>query len=365
MFGFTELDGEARQRIEGSLAGAGLRVEPPLSEVARRNFVKISLRSEAESEVSGDGASALDSTAPGDALGAPGAVKAPLFTRLVGAIRSIPPLRPAPDPASVPQPAGAPSAPSLPADEALVETRLLRRPRLKRLIPILLVLIGVLLLAEAAVTVLWKEPFTAIYTARTQNALASDLDDLQKEEGAQGRIQGRRRIAAYVDQRAVAINRRTGDGEPIGRLKVDRIDLNMVVVQGTGEGPLKKGPAHYTETPLPGTKGNWTVGIAGHRTTYLAPFRNLDKLKRGDEVVVTLPYGRFTYVYEKTTIVDADNTKVFVPTGYDRLALTACHPLYSDAQRIIVYTRLKRTEPLGAAARGKKKPPAARHDLNF
>jgi hypothetical protein len=64
------------------------------------------------------------------------------------------------------------------------------------------------------------------------------------------------------------------------------IDLNMVVVQGTGEGPLKKGPAHYTETPLPGTKGNWTVGIAGHRTTYQAPFRNLDKLKRGDQVVV-------------------------------------------------------------------------------
>jgi sortase A len=88
------------------------------------------------------------------------------------------------------------------------------------------------------------------------------------------------------------------------------------------------------------------VGIAGHRTTYLAPFRTVDKLKRGDEIVLDMPYGRFSYAVEKTKLVDPTETSVVdrVP-GAERLVLSACHPLYSASQRIIVFARLKTATP--------------------
>jgi sortase A len=237
----------------------------------------------------------------------------------------------------------------------------LRRPRfrrptradLMRALPIILVAVGGLLLLEGALTVLWKEPFSAIFAAQTQSALGDDLDKLERDgAAAAAAAQGEKAAEAYQRRRSVALNRDAGISEPVGRLKVPKIDLNTVVVQGTDEEvSLKKGPGHYTETPLPGQKGNWTVGIAGHRTTYDAPFRNIDKLKKGDDIVFSTPYGRFTYAVEGTKIVDASETGVFVPKGYDRIALTACHPLYSAAQRIIAFGKLKKSEPLGKAQR--------------
>ena len=237
----------------------------------------------------------------------------------------------------------------------------LRRPRLRRptraglmrALPFALLAVGGLLLLEGALTVLWKEPFSAIFAAQTQSALGDDLDKLERDgAAAAAAAQGEKAAEAYQRRRSVALNRDAGISEPVGRLKVPKIDLNTVVVQGTDEEvSLKKGPGHYTETPLPGQKGNWTVGIAGHRTTYDAPFRNINKLKKGDEIVFSTPYGRFTYAVEGTEIVDAAEMGVFQPKGYDRIALTACHPLYSAAQRIIAYGKLKKSEPLGKARR--------------
>jgi sortase A len=93
------------------------------------------------------------------------------------------------------------------------------------------------------------------------------------------------------------------------------------------------------------------VGIAGHRTTYDAPFRRINELKRGNKIIFTLPHGRFTYSVEKTRIVDAGYQKAFVPQGKDMIVLTACHPLYSAAQRILVYGKLTKTEARGKARR--------------
>jgi sortase A len=242
----------------------------------------------------------------------------------------------------------------------------LRRPRLRRphfrrptradlmrALPIILVAVGGLLLLEGALTVLWKEPFSALFAAQTQSALGDDLDKLERDgAAAEAAARGKKAAVAYQRRRSVSLNRDAPISEPVGRLTIKKIDLSTVVVQGTDEeGSLKKGPGHYTETPLPGQKGNWTVGIAGHRTTYDAPFRNIDKLERGDDIVFSTPYGRFTYAVEGTKIVDASETGVFVPKGYDRIALTACHPLYSAAQRIIAYGKLKKSEPLGKAQR--------------
>jgi sortase A len=91
------------------------------------------------------------------------------------------------------------------------------------------------------------------------------------------------------------------------------------------------------------------VAIAGHRTTYLAPFRHIDALRPGDRVVVQMPYGRFTYVVQYRRIVTPTALWVTRDVGYDRLVLSACNPLFSAAQRIIVFARLRGAVALGAA----------------
>ena len=83
-----------------------------------------------------------------------------------------------------------------------------------------------------------------------------------------------------------------------------------------------------------------TVPIAGHRTTYLAPFRHINELVAGDKIIVTMPYGRFTYVVQYQRIVLPTALWVTNNVGYERLVLSACNPLYSAAQRIIVFARL-------------------------
>ena len=106
---------------------------------------------------------------------------------------------------------------------------------------------------------------------------------------------------------------------------------------------LRKGPAHYPDTALPGQGG--TVAVAGHRTTYLAPFRSIDELRRGQPIVVTMPYGRFTYRVERARIVEPTALWVTRRAAHERLVLTACHPLYSAEQRIVVFARLTQSEP--------------------
>ena len=237
-----------------------------------------------------------------------------------------------------------------------------RRPTragLMRALPIVLLVVGALLLIEGALTVLWKEPFSAIFAAQSQGALDGDLDALERKSAAEAdAARDQKALTRLQRRRSVTLNRDTAATKPIGRLRVDKINLNEVVVQGTDEETsLTKGPGHYTETPLPGQAGNWTVGIAGHRTTYGAPFRNVNKLKKGDEIVFSVPYGRFTYEVDRTRIVDASYQKAFTPKKYDQIVLTACHPLYSAAQRILVYGKLTKSEPRGGArAAAKLKP---------
>ena len=127
-------------------------------------------------------------------------------------------------------------------------------------------------------------------------------------------------------------------GEGIGRIKIPSIGLEIVVVQGTDTASLQKGPGHYPETAFPG-QGK-TIGIAGHRTTYLAPFRKINEIDDGDEITLEMPYGTFTYEVQKHEIVDPSQVEIVDDVGYERLVLTACHPLYSAAQRWAVFAEL-------------------------
>jgi sortase A len=211
-----------------------------------------------------------------------------------------------------------------------------------------LIAAGVLLLVDAGLTLAWQEPVSAVYARLNQNALGGDLEDLEEagptplEERALRSLPDQRRRLAFL---ARSLRRRLDDGDAAARIRIPEIDVNFVVVDGTDGGDLRKGPGFFPETPLPGVGG--TVAIAGHRTTYAAPFRNVDDLDRGDEIVVEMPYARFEYSVERTRIVDPNAIWVTKRVGYDRLVLSACHPLYSAAERIIVFARQVRVEPRG------------------
>jgi sortase A len=220
--------------------------------------------------------------------------------------------------------------------------------RFLRPLSAVLVVIGGLLLADAITTLVWQEPVSALYSRLQQGKLD---DKLSKLEGTEPTAVDRRvlsrlgtleRRLAYA---ARALNRRTDDGQPLGRIRIPSIGLSSVVVAGTGTSDLRLGPGHYPGTPLPGARG--TVAIAGHRTTYGAPFRKLDKLSNGDRIEVRMPYGTFTYRVEQRRIVAPTAIWVTRRKSYDRLILSACHPLYSAAQRIVVFARLIGSKPKG------------------
>ncbi|HET8759040.1 MAG TPA: class E sortase [Solirubrobacteraceae bacterium] len=217
----------------------------------------------------------------------------------------------------------------------------LRVRRALRAASSVMIVAGVILLADAAVTMLWQEPVSAIYAHLQQNALDGDLSELERaplapaEERALERIPDPARKLAF---RARALDRRLDAGDAMGRIVMPRIGVSEVFVEGTEAGDLRKGPGHYPGTPLPGEHG--TVAIAGHRTTYGAPFRNIDQLERDDRIELRMPYGRFTYRVERTRIVPPTETSVIDRVDHDRLVLSACHPLFSAAKRIIVFARL-------------------------
>ena len=179
-------------------------------------------------------------------------------------------------------------------------------------------------------------------------------------------------------------------GEALGRITIPAIDVHAIVVVGVGTEDLRKGPGHYGSTPLPGQPGN--AAIAGHRTTYGAPFGRIDELAPGDRIIVETLQGTFVYrVVQHSddlagrgighSIVAPSAVEVLDDYGDNRLTLTSCHPKYSSRQRIVVQAtlvgepvvRLPRPgEPIGAEAvlasdeadPTTTEPGAARQDLD-
>ena len=195
---------------------------------------------------------------------------------------------------------------------------------------------GVLLIADAAATVAWQEPISALQAWRSQQSLDRDLELLLPplQDGPSPRLQD----SLPVKASAKGFSRSARRGKAVGRIELPTLDRSYAIVEGTDTESLRRGPGHYPDTPFPGEGG--TVAIAGHRTTYGAPFRPIDKLRRGDRIIVRMPYGRFAYEVERKRIVNPDAVWVTRRVGYERLVLTACHPLYSAAQRIVVFARL-------------------------
>ena len=123
-------------------------------------------------------------------------------------------------------------------------------------------------------------------------------------------------------------------GTAVAIIRIPRIGLDKAVVEGVVVDDLRKGPGHYPSTPLPGQAGN--AAIAGHRTTYGAPFGDLGELAEGDEVLVTTRAGEFRYLVDRVRVVSPGQVEVLAPTSEARLTLTTCHPKYSARQRLVV-----------------------------
>ena len=240
--------------------------------------------------------------------------------------------------------------PAPPPTREGTERRKRGRGRRRRRLGTVLVLIGIVLVGYAATTVLWRDPVTDLYARwqqhRLDDALAASIEDFQESEadlaaqraGAVGAVDesARRRQLIATARR---FDRRLKVGQPLGRIIVPRMKLNKVFVHGTRwREDLSRGPGHYLETGIPAL--GQTVAIAGHRTTFGAPFRYINKLRTGDEIRLELPYGTFNYVVFRSKIVDNGDWSIIEPRGFDALVLSACHPLYSAAQRWVVFTRL-------------------------
>jgi sortase A len=132
------------------------------------------------------------------------------------------------------------------------------------------------------------------------------------------------------------------EGRPIGDISLPTIGVNQMFVEGTNTGDLRKGPGHYTGTPLPGEVGN--AAIAGHRTTYGHPFYNLDSLKQGDPIVVTTLQGIFVYEVFDSRVVSPNDTAVISNVVANWLTLTTCNPRYSASTRLIVHAKLAHSQ---------------------
>jgi sortase A len=226
--------------------------------------------------------------------------------------------------------------------------------RVLRILSVSLITAGFVLLLDVGLTLAWKEPVSAIYAALRQSEAADELEAVREDFLAQpqvGEIEARAQDAdeeRRAGELADLFSRRIENGEAIGRIQIGAIDADYVVVQGTRTSDLQRGPGHYPETALPG-QGR-TVAIAGHRTTYGAPFNQIDKIEKGDRISLVMPYGTFRYDVSGTRIVAPTQVDVVDDVGSERLVLSACHPLYSAAERYIVFADLVETEVLGEPA---------------
>lgn len=136
--------------------------------------------------------------------------------------------------------------------------------------------------------------------------------------------------------------RQLQDGDPLTRIKIPRLGVNTVVVEGTSSKALRAGAGHYPNTPLPCEAGN--VAIAGHRTTYGKPFADLDRLKEGDVIILETPIGSCTYEMARAPFIvePTDFSVVTNDPAKSILTLTTCHPKGSAAKRLIVQATLSK-----------------------
>jgi sortase A len=230
--------------------------------------------------------------------------------------------------------------------------------RFARIAGTLMVVAGVGAVVWVVLVWQWQDPFTALYTKYEQHKLASrfshrfadykppaSIRPVTKGPDGSVSVDAER---ARVRAEAAAYRRALKEGDPVGRLIVPRLGLKSIVVNGTGHDDLTKGPGRDLRTYMPG-EGE-LIYIAGHRTTYLAPFSHIDSLRPGDPITLVLPYGTFHYEVTGHRIVDADELSVLRTHHREQLVLQACHPRFFATHRYLAYAKLVEAEPRNGAS---------------
>jgi sortase A len=215
-----------------------------------------------------------------------------------------------------------------------------------RILGLLLIVAGALTLTWVVVVWQWQDPFTAIYTHFQQNRLSHTYERrVQAYHPTPTRGKDLAAVQVEIAAEARAYRRTLHTGDPVGRLQIGRIGLKMVVVQGTDHETLKKGPGHYEQSAVPG-EGH-LIYVAGHRTTYLAPFARINDIKVGDYITFSVPYATFTYRVQRHYVVPSDELSVLEDHGSEILRLQACHPRFFATHRYIVDAMLASVTPAG------------------
>jgi sortase A len=224
--------------------------------------------------------------------------------------------------------------------------------RARRHLGTTLIVVGTLLVAYSACVIWWRDPITDVYARYKQHQLAGELahawpqyrtgeldPSFHGDDGA--------RLAAIEEQVARAardFQSRLRDGKPLGWIVIPRVHLRVVFVQGTSWlHDLSQGPGHYEQTSVPGL--GRTTAIAGHRTTFGAPFSRIDDIRIGDSILLKLPYGSFRYSVLGHRVVASNDWSIIKQRGFDELVLSACHPRYSASHRWVVFARLAEITP--------------------
>jgi sortase A len=216
--------------------------------------------------------------------------------------------------------------------------------RAMRIGGLVLIVAGLLGLGWTLTVWLWQDPFTGLYTRWQQHRLTQQYDRLLLRwrpavETARDPADERRTVA----REAAAYQRETHAGQAIGRIVIGRLGLNMILVDGTDHDSLTRGPGRDLRTYMPGE--NRLVYIAGHRTTYLAPFAHIDDIRKGDYITIKVPYGTFTYRAFRHEIVPADDVAMLRSPRHELLRLQACHPRFFATHRYLVDARLVSVRP--------------------
>ena len=234
------------------------------------------------------------------------------------------------------------------------------RPRwrsFRRRLGSVLVLAGLVMLVWSLVVWQWNDPFTSLYTRWQQGRLADEYETLVRTERARyvpaTKTTSPEEAARLIERAAGDFRQRATEGSAVGRITIPRLGVRMVIVDGTSSGTLRKGPGLHRATFMPG-EGE-LVYIAGHRTTYRAPFAHIDRLSTGDRVSIAMPYATIEYAVSGHSIVDDEDLSVLRSHGREVLALQACHPRFFASQRYIVWARPARiTTPDGTTFRPRR-----------
>lgn len=203
-----------------------------------------------------------------------------------------------------------------------------------RVVGILLIIAGICLLGYVPYTylrgVIEQRSLRGEFAQESAASLALNQQVLDKLQGAAD--------SEKLRQLAEAYKSRLSSGQIIGQLEIPKMGLSAIIVEGSADDDLHKGPGHMEETPLPGMGGNFAV--AGDRVLYGAPFLKLNDLVGGDQIIMRTQYGQFNYTVTDKHITEPEDTSVLQSLNYETITLITCDPIWSTAHRLIVQAKL-------------------------